>query len=379
MCAGGVRTEQQHRSAVARNTCLKLERRHRDFGASPELAPSPTSSHHVGAGGSGGGRASGSQPWCLGMGFAEAASPGLSGAGAAPGRSWRLSLLPSRCCSRPVGVRCPRHRRRCCPLTLPPFDTFRAAKHGVGWTGRARAPREGRRVCPPCHPRSRLSGPGKAGLARRGHRPRARRGRAGGCPRVSPSIPGARPAPSGTILVGVASWVFTVKAARLSLLGVSPGYLCTCVCLYRFKKTQPSGDAEGSGLHALPPAAYLPSTGCVTASDVFQLATSPLPFAGSTSEPGPASPRPARRPPSYKETSRCRRPSRSAPRLSSHPAPAAPARSQRRDRGERGAAEPPGSPASPGTALPGPGREAGWAVRAPRLPPVGASPVAVGT
>lgn len=67
-----------------------------------------------------------------------------------------------------------------------------------------------------------------------GYRPRARRGRVGGCPRVSPGIPRARPAPPRTILVGVASWVFTVKAARLSLVGVSPGYLCMSVCLYRF-------------------------------------------------------------------------------------------------------------------------------------------------
>lgn len=42
---------------------------------------------------------------------------------------------------------------------------------------------------------------------------------------------GPGPAPSRTILVGVASWVFTGKAARLSLVGVSLGYLCMCVCL----------------------------------------------------------------------------------------------------------------------------------------------------
>lgn len=297
----------------------------------------------------------------------------LGSAGREPLPAGAGSCPCSRCC-RPVGDRCLQHGRRCCPPPCPPLHTFRAAKRGVDWTGRARAlgaKEAGVCLIP-------LRDAGSAARAKRvwvaqgaggGHRPRARRGRAGGCPRVSPSIPGARPAPSRTILVGVASWVFTVKAARLSLVGVSRAiYVCAPVCT-DFKKPNPARTQRVPGCTPSRPQRVYQQWVCVTASDVFQLTKSPLPSASST--PGPASRRP-RRPPSYKETSRCCRPSRSAPRLSTARQPAAPARSQRRHRGKRGAAEPRDPqpcrarrcPAAPG----GPGREAGWAVRALGFP-----------
>lgn len=261
----------------------------RHFHASLKLAPSSTSSHHVRAGGSEGRRASVFQPCCRTMGFGEAAFPGLSGAGAAPAGA---GGCPCSGCCRPVGNRCLQHGQRRCPSACPPLHTFRAAKRGLGWTGRARA--LGKKEAGVCL--IPLRDAGSAARAERGwvaqgagggHRPRARRGRAGGCPRVSPSIPGARPAPSRTILVGVASWVFTVKAARLSLVGVSRAiYVCAPVCTYLKNPTQ---RGRGGRRAARPPARSLfTSNGYVSLPQMFSSSPSPL---------ARLHPRPAFRPP----------------------------------------------------------------------------------
>lgn len=132
------------------------------------------------------------------------------GAGSSPGASgWALrrqhslcsagrERLPvgaggcpcSRCC-RPVGARCLQHRLRCCPppQPCPPFHTLRAAKHDVGWTGRARALRgKGGR----CVPHS------TAGLGGRGCRhgvPAPGTAWEGG--RMPPRLPGHPEGPAG--------------------------------------------------------------------------------------------------------------------------------------------------------------------------------------
>lgn len=133
--------------------------------ASSELAPSATSSHHVRAGGS---ESGGFQPWCLKMGFAEAASPGLSGAGAAPGRSWRLSPLPllsSRRGSLPPGP----ESLLPPPATLPPISHLSGCKTRCGLDGESPSPAgKGGRCLSHSTRRSRLCGPSKAGLGGRG-------------------------------------------------------------------------------------------------------------------------------------------------------------------------------------------------------------------
>lgn len=127
----------------------------------------------------------------------------------------------------------------------------------------------------------------------------------------------------------------------------------------------------------------LPAIGMCHCLRCFPARKVPAPLGGSTSGPGPASPPArARRPPSYKETSRCRRPSRGAPRLSSRPgsrrslpAPSAATEVSGGGGAPRVPVRPPGSPSAPpgrssapsfppGQSVPaagpdGPGREAG--------------------
>lgn len=121
----------------------------------------------------------------------------------------------------------------------PHLHILGAAKQGQSRRVSARAPNPSAVVLtsgavshPP--PRSRLGGPGRAGLGRRaggqGVPARTERGWAN-APAVSPSRPGARPAPSSTFLVGVASWVFYSKS-RLANIGRSFPMLFMCMCLY---------------------------------------------------------------------------------------------------------------------------------------------------
>lgn len=129
----------------------------------------------------------------------EAASPGLSGAGA--------GAVPAPAAAAPSGLAAPHLAPHFTPFGLQ--NTVRAGR------GEPEPCGEGRQVCVT---------PLRAPALRPGHSGAGgQRGRAGGTdpgtawaggrrPRVSPSIPGARPAPSRTVLVGVASWVFTVKA-----------------------------------------------------------------------------------------------------------------------------------------------------------------------
>lgn len=173
--------------------------------------------------------------------------------------------------------------------------------------------------------------------------------------------------------------------------------------MYRLKKKYQRGRREAAGLCAPPPRGVcLPAMGMCHCLRCFPARKVPAPLGGSTSGPGPASPPArARRPPSYKETSRCRRPSRGAPRLSSRPGSrrSLPAPSAATEVSGGGGA--PGSPSVP----PGPrppaepqqrsvllpraerprrgtrraGEGDGWALRAPRLFPVWDFLDAVGT
>lgn len=105
----------------------------------------------------------------------------------------------------------------------------------------------------------------------------------------------------------------TVKPARRAQVGVSPCYLCLRVCLHRLKKNT-RGRAEGAG--PLPPAPQrvFTSNGHVSLPQMFSSSRSPRsPPPAPPPGGGPPPPSRARRPPSYKETSRGRRPSRAAP------------------------------------------------------------------
>ena len=105
----------------------------------------------------------------------------------------------------------------------------------------------------------------------------------------------------------------TVKPARRAQVGVSPCYLCLRVCLHRLKKYT-RGRAEGAG--PLPPAPQrvFTSNGHVSLPQMFSSSRSPRsPPSAPPPGGGPPPPSRARRPPSYKETSRGRRPSRAAP------------------------------------------------------------------
>lgn len=126
-----------------------------------------------------------------------------------------------------------------------------------------------------------------------------------------PPVPAA---PSGPFLVGVAARLCYSKARPTSAGRSFPVlFMSTCVSA-SIKKIHARTRRGRRAAPPRPAACVYQQWACVTASDVFQLAKSPLPSAGSTSGRGHASPPSrARRPPSYKETSRGRRPSRAAP------------------------------------------------------------------
>lgn len=165
----------------------------RDFHVGPERAPSST------ALGQGALKAAGSSPGASGWALRRQHPPGSAGPelGLSP-----LPLLPP--------------RRGSPPPTLPPISHLSGCKTRCGPGGESPSPAGKGGRCVSSHSALPLCGPGTAGLGGRGGgrgAPTPGTAWAGGRrPRVSPSIPGARPAPSRTVLVGVASWVFTVKA-----------------------------------------------------------------------------------------------------------------------------------------------------------------------
>lgn len=135
MCAGDVRTD-QNQSVVARHTCLKPKGRQQRLSASPELAPSSTSFHHVKAGGSEGRRDGGLQPWCLKMAFEEAASPGLSRP--------ELAAVPAPAAAAPSGFPA---SRAVPPHLAPQFTPFGLQNTEQAGRGQPEPWGERRRVC----------------------------------------------------------------------------------------------------------------------------------------------------------------------------------------------------------------------------------------
>ena len=141
-----------------------------------------------------------------------------------------------------------------------------------------------------CRGEATQGGPTAPGPARSPRPPRAQ----SGCRQrwVGGREPPVPAAPSGPFLVGVAARLCYSKARSASAGRSFPVlFMSTCVSASIKKKHA----RTRRGRRAAPPrpaACVYQQWACVTASDVFQLAKSPLPSAGSTSGRGPASPLP---------------------------------------------------------------------------------------